>query len=546
MARMARLVSLLAFAAALAAGADPRPNIIWILADDLGYSDLGCYGGEIATPNLDGLAEQGLRFTDFYNTSRCCPTRASLMTGLYPTQAGVGRMTFAQGLPGYRGELRRDFPTVAETLGKAGYRTAMVGKWHLSRTKSTPENALWVSHRFDLGPFSDPATYPVSRGFEEHWGNIWGVVDYFDPFSLVHDYDPEPAPADDFYYTDALNERAADFVRKYGAGDEPFFLYVAHTAPHWPLQARPEDIRKYEDRYAAGWDTIRRERYRRLQEIGLLEGDAAPLPERYEDELAWEDNPDRDWDARAMAVHAMAVHAAMVDRLDQGIAHILDALEEIGERDNTLILFLSDNGASPEEPEHFGPGFDRPSHTRDGRRIRYTTRKDVLPGPQTTYAGIGPRWANVANTPFRYWKKEQYEGGVATPLIVHWPAGLETEPGGFVRTPGHVIDLVATAHDVGRASDAPPVEGRSLKPVFEGGSLGVDRPLFFEHFGARAVRQGRWKLVALANRPWELYDLSEDRTETRNLAAELPDKVRELSKLWEEWANRANVYPAPE
>ena len=540
MARMARLLAFLVAFAALAAGADPRPNIIWILADDLGYSDLGCYGGEIQTPNLDRLAENGLRFTDFYNASRCCPTRASLMTGLYPTQAGVGRMTFPRPEPGYRGELRRDFPTVAETLRRAGYRAAMVGKWHLSLTENAPENALWVSHRLDLGSFSDPTSYPVGRGFEEHWGNIWGVVDFFDPFSLVHNTTPEPAPEPGFYYTDAINERAADFVRKYGAGDEPFFLYVAHTAPHWPLQALPEDIRKYEKRYQSGWDVIRRERYERLQRIGLLEGDVAPLPERHENDLAWEDNPDREWDA-----HAMAVHAAMVDRLDRGIVRILEALDDIGERDNTLIVFLSDNGASPEEPQHFLPGFDRPSHTRDGKPIRYTTRKRVRPGPQATYAGIGPRWANVANTPFRYWKKEQYEGGVATPLIAHWPAGIDAKAGSFVRTPGHVIDLVATAYDLGQIRETPAVEGLSLKPLFDGGSLDDDRPLFFEHFGARAVRQGRWKLVALAGEPWELYDLSEDRTETHDRAEDLPGKVEELAALWEEWAHRAAVFPAP-
>jgi arylsulfatase len=524
----------------LAAGAAPRPNIIVILADDLGYSDLGCYGGEIQTPNLDGLAGDGLRFSNFYNTSRCCPTRASLLTGVYPTQAGVGRMTFDQELPGYRGVLARDRQTIAEALRKAGYRTAMVGKWHVSPTKSTPENALWVSHRLDLGPFSDLSTYPTERGFEEYWGNVWGVVDYFDPFSLVHDKTPEPAPPAGFYYTDAINERAAQFVRKYGRGEAPFFLYVAHTAPHWPLHALPKDIQKYADTYAEGWDAIREGRYRRLVGKGLIREDRAVLSERLDKEQRWQDNPDKAFDARAMAVHA-----AMVDRLDQGLVKIFEALRETGDWDNTLILFLSDNGASPEEPQHMLPGFDRPSHTRDGRPVRYATRKQGMPGAETTYAGIGPMWANAANTPFRYWKKEQYEGGVATPLIAHWPAGMRAAKGSVTGRPGHVIDIMATALDLAGAEAEQAIEGKSLAPVFEGVERGGHDAIYFEHFGARGLRKGDWKLVALQDHGWELYNLGEDRTETRDLAKQRPELVKELAALWERWAERAQVYPAP-
>jgi len=528
--------------------ADDRPNIIVIMADDLGYSDLGCYGGEIDTPNLDRLAENGLRLSNFYNASRCCPTRASLMTGLYPHQTGVGRMTFDAGEPGYRGELAAHTPTVAELLREAGYSTGMVGKWHLSLTEDSPMNALWVSHLVDLGPFSRVETYPVNRGFDEHFGTIWGVVDFFDPFSLVHNTRPIRSVPEGFYYTDWLNERAAELVEKFGRREEPFFLYVAHTAPHWPLQAPAEDVARYEDRYRVGWDEIRKARYGRLVEQGLLDEETARLSARADAGPAWDDNPDQDFDARAMAVHA-----AMVDRLDRGLSKITAALEGIGELENTLIVFLSDNGASPEEPQHYLPGFDRPSHLRDGRRIRYTTRKKRMPGPQDTYAGIGPMWANAANTPFRYWKKEQYEGGVATPLIAHWPDGMRVRPGTVSAQPGHVVDLVATALDVGEARlpetfagrATTPIEGRSLRPVFEGETLDPSRPIFFEHFGARGMRQGDWKIVSLAGKPWELYHLADDRTETTDLADEHRERVEEMAASWKTWAERAQVYPAP-
>lgn len=548
---MSRLLFTLLLTVLLTASAavcESRPNIIVIMADDMGYSDAGCYGGEIETPNLDGLAANGLRFTNFYNTSRCCPTRAALMTGLYPHQAGVGRMTFNQDAPGYRGRLKPNAMTIAEALRASGYSTAMVGKWHLSLTKRTPQNAAWVSHRMDLGRFSDPTTYPVGRGFQEHWGTIWGVVDFFDPFSLVHNTTPVAAVPDGFYYTDALNDRAARFVEKYGKRDRPFFLYVAHTAPHWPLHALPEDIAKYRETYTVGWDKIRASRYRRMVDKGLIEPDTAVLSPRQDKEKRWQDNPDKEWDARAMAVHA-----AMIDRLDRGLSRITAKLKEIGEYENTLIFFLSDNGASPETPSRFGPEFDRPSHTRDGREIPYDTEKKVMPGPQLSYSGIGPMWANAANTPFRYWKKEQYEGGVATPLIVHWPAGLKAAPGAITDQPGHVVDIMATALAIGKARLPPyfrgratiPIEGKSLLPVFEGGERDPNRAIYFEHFNARGIRKGNWKLVSLANKQWELYDLANDRTETQNLAAADPARVKELAADFDAWAERAGVYPLP-
>lgn len=526
-----------------------RPNIIVVLVDDMGWSDLGCYGGEVRTPHFDALAEGGLRFTSFYNTGRCCPTRAALLTGLYPHQAGVGRMTFDAGRPGYRGTLTPNTVTIAEVLRKAGYRTAMVGKWHLSLTETSDGHMKFLNNQAILETFSDPASYPVSRGFEEHYGVIWGVVNYFDPFSLVHNTRAIRSVPDDFYLTDALSDRAVEYVEKYSRDGQPFFLYLAHTAPHWPLHARPEDVEKYKDAYTAGWRAVRKSRYERQVALGLIEPETCPLSERFAGETTWDANPDQEWDARAMAVHA-----AMIDRVDQGLGRLVERLKELGLFDNTVILCLSDNGASREQPAR--PGFDRTSETRGGENIVYFGRgakKNVLPGPETTYAGIGPHWANVANAPFRLWKATQHEGGIRTPLIVHWPRGLRTPPGAVTHQPGHVIDLMATCLDLAGAEypktfngrEITPLEGKSLAPIFRGEQRTGHEALYWEHFGARAVRAGDWKLVARKDGPWELYHLAQDQTETRNLAKAHPDKVQRLSAAWEAWARRTNVYPRP-
>jgi arylsulfatase len=532
---------------------DRRPNIVVILADDMGYSDLGSYGGEIQTPNLDRLAHEGLRFSQFYNAARCYPTRASLLTGLYPHQAGIGSGTFDQGQPGYRGHLTPNTVTIAEVLRDAGYRTGMVGKWHVSNTlarKDESEQLAWLAHQADFGPFSPLEQYPTARGFEDYYGNIWGVVDFFDPFSLVNGTEPVKSVPQGYYHTDALSDTAVAYVERYSKSGRPFFLYVAHTAPHWPLHALPEDIAKYRDTYTVGWDAIRAGRYRRIVEMGLLGAGKAPLSPRIEPELAWAENADRAWDARAMAVHA-----AMVDRMDQGIGRLIRKLEELGELENTLILFLSDNGASYERPSRFGPGFDRAGSTRDGRMVHFPVQKDVLPGPQTVHAGIGPRWANVSNTPFRWWKAKAHEGGIATPLIVHWPAGLNVRPGSITDQPGHVIDIMTTVIEAAgakypqtfRGRAITPRAGKSLVPVFQGERRQGHETLFWEHQGARAVRQGDWKLVSTGpGKPWELYNLGEDRTELNDLAGRYPAKVRAMERLWNDWAVRAHVLPKPQ
>lgn len=533
-------------------GADGRPNIVLILADDMGFSDIGCYGGEIHTPHIDYLAAHGLRFTHFYNTSRCCPTRASLLTGLYNQEAGIGQMTVDRHLPGYRGHLTPNAVTLADVLRAAGYHTAMSGKWHVSNTVVQPSDSLqlqWLDHQAFHPFFSPVEQYPVHHGFEKFFGTLWGVVDYFDPFSLVYDTTAIRTVPDQYYHTDAINDSAAAFIKDFSGDDKPFFIYVAENAPHWPLMAPEEEIAKYADTYKVGWQAIREARYRRMAGLGIIDTMVVKLSDRWHSQLKWNDNPDSAWDARAMAVHA-----AMIDRMDQGIGRIIDALRETGRLDNTLILFLSDNGASPEVCARFGPGFDRPGETRDGRAIVYPREKQVLPGPETTYASIGPRWANVANTPYRSWKAESFEGGVHTPLIAFWPDGIKVPAGSLTSQPGHVMDFMATVIDLAHttyptrfhARAITPLEGISLLPILQGKQRQGHRALFNDHHGGRSVRENGWKLVSPDNdTTWQLYHLATDGAETRNLAAEYPARVRSLDSLWKQWARNKQVLPRP-
>lgn len=530
------------------AGGDQRPNIVLIMADDLGFSDLGCYGGEIQTPHLDSLAENGLRFSQFYNTSRCCPSRASLLTGLYNHRAGIGHMTTDEHREGYRGHLLKSSVTLAEVLQAAGYRTGMTGKWHVSNTvvQEDPKKQLaWLNHQEFHPEFAPLEQYPLNRGFEKYYGNIWGVVDFFDPFSLVNGTKAVREVPEGYYHTDAINDTASAYIREFSKDERPFFLYVAHTAPHWPLHALPEDIEKYKDTYTEGWEAIRQARYEGLISEGIIDPAIYPLSERQPAGPDWKDNPDSVWDARAMAVHA-----AMVDRMDQGIGRLINTLKETGELENTLIVFLSDNGASPENCMRYGPGFDRPGQTRQGEKISYPVDKDVLPGPQTSFASIGRHWANVANTPFRYWKMESFEGGVHTPMIAFWPAGISVEKGSVSHQVGHVMDFMATFIDIAEAEypetyqghQITPLQGKSLKPIFQGKEREGHKLLFNEHEGGRSVRSAEWKLVTPDTKsPWELYRIDRDRTETKNLAASHPEVVQRLDSLWQDWARAGNV-----
>ena len=514
-----------------------RPNIIVILADDMGFSDAGCFGGEIKTPNLDRLAANGLRFMQFYNCARCCPTRASLMTGQYPHKVGLvqnGR------------DLTRNGITIAEALSQAGYQTAMAGKWHLSRTVPMTDRKLhqkWLDHQYDPGhPFAPLETYPANRGFEKHYGVIWGVIDYFDPFSLVEGTKAVESVPDDYYFTDAVTKKSVEYIKEFSRTDEPFFLYVAHCAPHWPLHARPEDIAKYKDTYKSGWDKLRRDRYQRMLKAGLFDKKNTPLPPIQDRGKKWSQLSEKEKQFQAAK---MAVHAAMVDRIDQGIGDIVSTLKATGQMDNTIIFFLSDNGASPEVLRQ--PGYDRSSQTRDGQTIKYENIYE--PGLETTYTCIGPAWASASNTPFRYWKKESYEGGCHTPLIIHWPKGLKTKPGSITQQTAHVMDIMPTCLELASASypsqykgnKLTALDGKSLVPVLKGAkSKGHDK-IFFEHMGGRAVRMGNWKLVALKDEPWRLYNLAKDRTETNDLATEFTRRVQTMSAEWEKWAEKVGL-----
>ena len=513
--------------AAPSAGAS-RPNIVLILADDMGFSDVGCFGGEIQTPNVDRLAAEGVRMTQFYNGARCCPTRASLLTGLYPHQAGVGHMMGNRGLPGYQGQLNDQCVTLAEVLGSAGYRTAMAGKWHVCR--ATVRKPM-VNHASTQPFWEDKSAWPRQRGFQRFYGTIIGVVDFFDPFALVRDNDPiYAAPPDDFYYTDAITTEAVNQIRAATTDGRPFFLYVAHTAPHWPLHALEREIKKYEGVYDGGWDKLRESRRKRMIELGIIDEKTA-VPPREPEATPWDESPHHDWEARRMAVYA-----AQIDRMDQGIGKILDALEETKQADNTIVIFLSDNGGCAENVQP--DWFDIPTKTRGGESIAVGNDPNVMPGPQETFQSYGPSWAMASNTPLRRYKHYVHEGGITTPFVMRWPGKIAA--GTTDRTVRHVIDFMPTFLEVAGASypsDKPRPEGVSLLDKTGARTLG------WEHEGNRALRRGDMKLVAEHGRPWELYDLAADRNETNNLAAERPEVVRELAAAYDEWAKRTNVLP---
>ncbi len=506
------------------------------MADDMGYSDLGCYGSEIQTPNLDALAENGIRFTQFYNAARCCPTRASLLTGKYPHQVGLA-------LNGQN--LSKDAATIAEILKENGYLTGMTGKWHLSRTRALDnheDQLCWLSHRKDSAVFAPLETYPNNRGFDEFWGVIWGVVNYFDPFSLVHNNKPITEIPEDFYITDFITEKSVELIDSFSTNQKPFFLYVAHTAPHWPLHAPEEDILKYRGVYDEGLEALRKKRYKRMVELGLFDPATAPLAPN-ESGVAWEDFSHKKWEVRHMEVHA-----AMVDRMDQGVGRIIEKLSETGQLENTLVLFISDNGASPERG--YPSGFDRPGHKRNGEEIKYITNSNdtILPGSEDTWPYLGIHWTGAINSPFRYWKMQSYEGGINTPFLVHWPAGLNWKENSINHGVGHVIDILPTCLELAGAEypseingmKTTPPEGKSLLPLFRGEISTTHDTLFWEHEGGKAFRVGNWKIAALRDEDWELFSLGEDRTETKNLASEFPEKVKVLEEQWQKYYDRLN------
>lgn len=518
---MLRREFLRAAGAALAAPA-ARPNIVVILADDLGYSDIGCYGGEIRTPNLDALARNGLRFTQFYNTARCCPTRASLLTGLYPHQAGVGHMVDSgkPSLPGYRGDLSDRAVTIAQVLKPAGYRTLMSGKWHV--TPVTPSKHNW----------------PLQRGFDRFYGTIHGAGSFYDPVTLTSGNDAVAPDGEGYYYTDAIASNAIRFLDE--SPGAPFFLYLAFTSPHWPMHALDEDIARYRGQYAMGWDELRKQRHARQLRLGVTEK-RWPLSPRDPKAPSWENEKEKDWQQRRMEVYA-----AMVDRMDQNIGRVLAKIRAMGQEQNTLILFLADNGGCAEELRGAGNSLHVPKQTRDGRPVRFGNNPRILPGKADDYQSYGLEWANASNTPFRLYKHWVHEGGISSPLIAHWPAAIKKR-GGVVKEPAHLVDVMATCVDLAGATypkgEVWPMEGTSLRPLLTGAKSLPPRELFWEHEGNKAARQGRWKLVARHPGDWELYDLNADRTELHDLSASQPAKRAELIAKWEAWAARAQVKP---
>ena len=473
-----------------ALGAESRPNVVIIVCDDMGFSDLGCYGGEIETPNLDRLAASGLRFTDFHNNAKCSETRASILTGLWHQQSKNLK------LPGH--------VTVAEVLREAGYRTLMSGKWHVAST-------------------------PPQRGFDRYFGFLSGAINFFTGLdwqtgeNLMRLDDREFQAGDGFYSTDAFTDYAIQFLDEASGTGKPFFLYLAHNAPHFPLHALPEDIAKYKGRYRVGWDVIRRQRHRRLAELGVID-DTWRLSPRDPKVEAWEAlTPEQS----AFLEPMMEVYAAMVDRLDQNIGRLVKHLESMGQLDNTLILFFSDNGACPYQRMR-SPG--------------------VAPGPANSDIAYDARWANMCNSPLRLYKQYAHEGGSLTPMIAHWPRGI-ADRGAFRSFPSHLVDLMPTVVELAGA-DYPrqvdgqsilPMEGVSLLPALRGEVTQREKPIFWEFSGNHAIRDGNWKLVAERGKEWELYDVSRDRTETDNLASQQPERVRKLASQYDQWATRTGA-----
>ena len=507
-------------------GADRKqPNIIVIMADDAGYSDFGCYGGEIETPVLDKLAANGLRFSQFYNTGRCCPSRAALLTGVYQHQAGMGHMTKDRGLASYSGTILPNVPTLAERLRQGGYRTMMTGKWHLG---------------------TEPKQSPIARGFDRFYGTRNFIDSYFtvlehcpvfldDKIVLPGTETPvnHLHPDQEWYTTDVFTDYALHFMdeafKKHS--DQPIFLYIAHNAPHFPLHAREEDTKKYRGRFRdTGWDKLRQQRYERMVKLGLIKNDWALSPS---DVPKWETYDAKQRDELDLK---MALYSAIIDRMDQNIGRIVAKLKEADQLDNTMILFMVDNGV-PGTGVHDWRGL----FAKNGRHPE--TRVDNYSewgrrGGWSSSSGRG--WANLSNAPFRMYKRYTHEGGVATPLIVHWPDGLKDQ-NKLRHSPGHIIDIAPTCLNAAGLSTKG-MEGQTLLPAFTKDST-QPRTLFWEHEGNRAVRQGDYKLVAQHNTPWELYNMRKDRNELHDLSRSMPQKATELKKLYEAWAHRVGAKP---
>ena len=496
----------------------PRPNIIVILADDMGYSDIACYGGEVLTPNIDSLALRGIKWAQFYNNARSCPSRAALMTGLYPHEAGAGWMSVASlQLPQYQGYLNDSCVTLADVMGSAGYETYLAGKWHLS------------SDRQNTGHIT--ANWPLHRGFDHFWGIANGFSDYYDV--LLNDGDSTFRSGPGFYLTDAIADHACSCIEQHDFAGKPMFMYLAFTAPHYPLQASPQVYEKYAEIYSKGWDEIRRERLERQKRLGLFPPDVQLSP-RADGLPAWDDIPEAEKHDYAMR---MAVYAAQIEIMDAGIGRVTDALRRCGQLDNTVIMFMSDNGASAE--------------------IKSTGKSKAIDGGPDTFESYRPVWANASDTPYKLFKHYTYEGGIASPLIISWPARIEPRDG-YIRDWGHFVDIMPTCVELSGAAyprqhnghSIKPMRGRSLVPWFTAGGRARRGMYFWEHEGNIAVRDGDWKLVNHIEMGDEfnpgalsLYNIAEDPTELHDLAASNPARVRRMWRAWRRWAEDACVLP---
>ncbi len=564
---LALSLPILALSASIHAG--ERPNVILILSDDMGYSDLGCYGGTINTPNLDKLADKGLQYMQFYNTARSCPSRASLITGLHPHQTGIGHMTNNRGVDGYRGDLNNQCVTIAEVLKSSGYETFAVGKWHMTRF---------------MKPDGPKHGWPLQRGFDHYYGTISGAGSFFDPNTLCRgntyitpENDPEYKP-ETFYYTNAITDNAIQFLEKRDNPEEPFFMYMAYTAAHWPMQALEEDYEPYIGKFDEGWAKMRSDKYQKMIKAGLIDA-------------SWNLGVDPtvpSWDAlstegKAFERRCMEVYAGMVSNMDKNIGRMVKYLESTGQLENTMIIFLQDNGGCAEDYGRDYPypynitvpagaqvipmGKDElqeqsiPYRTRDGRPVRCGS--GTMAGPADTYLSYGKGWASLSNTPFKEYKRWVHEGGIATPLLIHHPKVIGQNEGQKRWQPGQLPDLMATIVDA-TSSEYPktfngenitPCEGISLLPSFTQDNFNYERPMFWEHEGNRAIRLGKWKLVYKAGsgskkeisiNSWELNDLETDRGETKNLASTNQTIVKDLAQKWDEFANRCQVRPWPD
>jgi arylsulfatase len=516
--------------------ADDRPNIIIILVDDMGYSDIGCYGSEIATPHLDALASQGVQFAQMYNCARCCPSRASLLTGLYPHQTGIGHMTPPINHPNYQGYLNDRCVTIAEVLRSNGYQTLMSGKWHVGGKYDLSRPDSWKA-----GDERHPI--PLQRGFDRFYGTLEGCASYFRPHTLMMDDRLIDVDEEDYYYTDAITDRAVSMIDEYGTGQSPFFLYVAYTAPHWPLHALPEDIAKYRGKYGRGWDQVREERHERLIEEGILD-EKWKISTRHRGAPPWEEIRHKEWeDCR------MAVYAAQIDRMDQGVGRIMGKLESLAIKENTLVMFLSDNGGCAEYLGEEGHMRTQIWPMRDGSYPQLGNTPDLTPGGEETYMSYDVPWANASNSPFRLFKHWVHEGGISTPLVVSWPAVIKKHR--IIQSISHVIDIMATCIDVSGAeypetfngAEIHRLQGESLLQALKGERWSRERPLFWEHEGNCAVRTQDWKLVRRYPENWELYNMEQDRTEQTDLVEENREKAQELEKMHVDFCERCGVVP---